>query len=287
MLVAELDGVAGVVAALVAGHEVEGRGDQVDDLPLPFVAPLAADDGDGGAFDAFHRSSLPERECENARAWPTTSLLTGDALTLDDLVEVARRGREGDARAGSPGAGSTRPAPSSTGRCAENRVVYGVTTGFGKFADVVIPREKLATLQLNLVREPRGGRRGASPGGGRPCPDAPPGELSRERLLRACGRETLETLLALLNAGIHPVVPSQGSVGASGDLAPLAHLALAVIGEGEVFVGGKRRPAAGALRAAGIAPVTLRGEGRAGPDQRDADDDRRRRPRADAAGARS
>ena len=84
--------------------------------------------------------------------------------------------------------------------------------------------------------------------------------------------ETLEALLALLNRGVHPRVPSRGSVGASGDLAPLAHLALVLIGEGEADVGraAAREPAAAALRRAGLAPVTLGAEGRAGAHQRHA-----------------
>jgi histidine ammonia-lyase len=182
-------------------------------------------------------------------------LLTGDTLTLEALVAVARRG----AKAALAPAARGRVAASRAvidRAVAEDRVVYGVTTGFGKFADVVIPRDRLAALQLNLVRS-------HAAGVGEPLP----GEVVRAlMLLRAnclakgfsgVRPETLEALLELLNAGIHPVVPSLGSVGASGDLAPLAHLALSLIGEGEVAVLGVRQPAAEALRSAGIAPVTL------------------------------
>src|SRR5262245_52875401 len=135
-------------------------------------------------------------------------------------------------------------------------VVYGVTTGFGNFADVVIPRERLRELQLNLLRS-------HAAGVGEPLGAA---ETRALMLLRAnvlakgysgVRPQTLELLLAALNAGILPVVPSQGSVGASGDLAPLAHLGLALAGEGECVVDGRRVSAADALKQAGLAPATL------------------------------
>ncbi len=131
-----------------------------------------------------------------------------------------------------------------------------MTTGFGKFADVVIPHGKLAELQRNLVRS-------HAAGVGEPIPEEAVRALM---LLRAnclakgysgVRRATLEALVALLNADVHPVIPSQGSVGASGDLAPLAHLALALVGEGEVVYRGKRHGAAEALREAGLAPAVL------------------------------
>jgi histidine ammonia-lyase len=137
----------------------------------------------------------------------------------------------------------------------EDRVVYGVTTGFGKFADVVIPREKLSELQANLVRS-------HAAGVGEPIPRRAVRALM---LLRAnclakgfsgVRRPTLELLLGMLAAGVHPVVPAQGSVGASGDLAPLAHLARALLGEGHVEYQGKRTGAADALREAGLRPVS-------------------------------
>src|SRR5262245_20234664 len=135
-------------------------------------------------------------------------------------------------------------------------VVYGVDTGFGNFASVVIPRERLGELQLNLVRSHA---LGVGPPLGEP-------ETRAMMALRAnvlakglsgVRLETLELLLEMLNRGVHPLVPSQGSVGASGDLAPLAHLALALVGEGRVRDGDALRPAAEALRAAGLRPVSL------------------------------
>ena len=134
--------------------------------------------------------------------------------------------------------------------------VYGVTTGFGKFADVPIPPDRIEALQRNLIRS-------HAAGVGAPLPDAAVRAMIALRV-NALARgfsgirvPTVESLLEMLAADILPIVPSQGSVGASGDLAPLAHLALALIGEGRVRVGGREGPAAAALRRARIRPVTL------------------------------
>jgi histidine ammonia-lyase len=139
---------------------------------------------------------------------------------------------------------------------ARNEVAYGVTTGFGKLSDVAIPPDKLAALQVNLVRS-------HAAGVGAPLPRR---EVRAMMLLRANvlakgfsgARAALpELLCAMLNADLWPVVPEQGSVGASGDLAPLAHLALALIGEGELFCGTRRGDAATLLKEAGLEPVVL------------------------------
>jgi len=134
--------------------------------------------------------------------------------------------------------------------------VYGVNTGFGKLASVRIPDADLAVLQRNIVLS-------HAAGVGEPLP------LPVVRLVLALkmtslaqgasgiGRATLELLEALLRADILPVIPAQGSVGASGDLAPLAHMALALIGEGEVFARGVRMASRDALAAAGLQPATL------------------------------
>ncbi|MCS6818124.1 MAG: histidine ammonia-lyase [Blastocatellia bacterium] len=136
------------------------------------------------------------------------------------------------------------------------RVVYGVNTGFGKLSGVTIPQEATRRLQLNLVRS-------HAAGVGEPLGEAETRAmmLARANVL-AKGYSgvrpvVVETLVGMLNAGIHPIVPSRGSVGASGDLAPLAHLALAMIGEGEVLYRGERRKAHEALMEAGIAPLQL------------------------------
>lgn len=134
---------------------------------------------------------------------------------------------------------------------AAGETVYGVNTGFGKLSDVRIPPERLGELQVNLVRSHAGGV-------GQPLSEA---ETRAMLLLRAnvlvkgfsgVRPELPELLVAMLNAGIHPVIPEKGSVGASGDLAPLAHLALVVIGEGETFYRGERMHGSEALRHAGL-----------------------------------
>jgi histidine ammonia-lyase len=139
---------------------------------------------------------------------------------------------------------------------AEGRTVYGVTTGFGDLADVRIEPGQTAELQRNLVRS-------HAAGVGDPLPD----EVVRAMLLlRANGLavglsgvrpELVELLCRMLNAGVHPVVPSRGSVGASGDLAPLAHVALVLIGEGEAAAPTGRVRGDEALRSAGLAPIEL------------------------------
>jgi histidine ammonia-lyase len=139
---------------------------------------------------------------------------------------------------------------------AAGETVYGVNTGFGKLSDVRIPAGKLAELQTNLVRS-------HSAGVGQPLSEP---EVRAMLLLRAnvlakgfSGNRPalLQLLVSLLNAGVHPVIPEKGSVGASGDLAPLAHLALVVIGEGEAFFRGERIAGAEALRRAGLQPIQL------------------------------
>jgi histidine ammonia-lyase len=135
-------------------------------------------------------------------------------------------------------------------------VIYGINTGFGALSDVTIPPEKLRELQVNLVRS-------HSCGVGEPLSEH---VVRAMMVLRAnvlakgysgCRTAVIETLIQMLNAGVHPVVPSRGSVGASGDLAPLAHLAQVVIGEGQAFYKGQRTAGGEAMRQAGIEPVTL------------------------------
>ncbi|HKE06958.1 MAG TPA: histidine ammonia-lyase [Candidatus Acidoferrum sp.] len=137
-----------------------------------------------------------------------------------------------------------------------NETAYGINTGFGKLASVRISPEQVRQLQVNLVRS-------HSCGVGTPLSIA---ETRAMMLLRANALAkglsgvrpvVVETLCAMLNAGVHPVIPSQGSVGASGDLAPLAHLAHVVIGEGEAFLKQERLPGGTAMQRAGIAPVAL------------------------------
>jgi histidine ammonia-lyase len=139
---------------------------------------------------------------------------------------------------------------------ASGKVVYGVNTGFGKLADVRISSGQLERLQLNLLRS-------HACGVGRPFAE----DVVRAMLLlranvlatghAGCRPLVVERILELLEAQVHPVVPSRGSVGASGDLAPLAHLALVLVGEGEAVVDGERIAGAEALARAGIEPLHL------------------------------
>jgi histidine ammonia-lyase len=184
-------------------------------------------------------------------------LILGDRpLTITDIAEVARRGRRvvlgADARR------RLDEARAVVDRIlAEDRVVYGVTTGFGQLATTRIPVDQVRRLQLNLVRS-------HAVGVGEP--------LARDVVRAAMLLRTstiakgysgvrarvLETLCAMLNEDLVPWVPSRGSLGASGDLAPSAHLVLAMLGEGELLTAdGGRAPAGPALAAAGIAPVAL------------------------------
>ncbi|WP_164667513.1 histidine ammonia-lyase [Virgibacillus doumboii] len=138
----------------------------------------------------------------------------------------------------------------------EKKTMYGINTGFGKFSDVVIEEDDLEDLQLNLIHS-------HACGVGDPFSE----KISRAMLLLRANAlikgysgvrpALIKQFIELLNAGIHPVVPQQGSLGASGDLAPLSHLALALLGEGEVFYNGKRMETANALTDAGIKPLTL------------------------------
>jgi len=118
-----------------------------------------------------------------------------------------------------------------------NEVVYGINTGFGALSEVTIPADELRELQLNLVRS-------HACGVGAPLPETVVRAIMLHRAnvlakgFSGCRQMVIETLIAMLNGGAHPIIPSRGSVGASGDLAPLAHLALVTIGEGEAIFRG-------------------------------------------------
>jgi histidine ammonia-lyase len=190
-------------------------------------------------------------------------LLDGDTLTIEEVLAVSR------------GLGRAEIAPAARERVRRARALvdarledgeahYGINTGFGTLAEVRIERSDLERLQRNLVLS-------HAAGVGRPLPLD---ETRALMLLRAnvlakgvsgIREETLDLLVAMLERGVVPVVPERGSVGASGDLAPLAHLALVLIGEGEAFLieaGGAaaepaRLPGREALRRVGLAPVVL------------------------------
>ncbi|MCL6565316.1 MAG: histidine ammonia-lyase [Acidobacteriia bacterium] len=186
----------------------------------------------------------------------TTVSLTGNDLTLEQLEQVvwshARVVLAPEARQRMEASRAVVEHMLASG----NAAIYGINTGFGELATVRISADQVRQLQLNLVRS-------HACGVGPPLSEA---EVRAMMLLRAntlakgysgVRPVVVETLCAMLNAGVHPVVPAQGSVGASGDLAPLAHLALVVIGEGEAFFGMGRMPGGEALRRARIAPLVL------------------------------
>ena len=186
----------------------------------------------------------------------TAVQLTGDNLTIDDVWAVA-----------------VDRAPAALGSGARERIVrarelveraahgtnehtYGINTGFGRFVSRSIPEELTGELQLRLLRS-------HACGVGEPYPDQ---VVRAAMLLRAnalakgfsgARPQTVELLIECLNRGVLPHVPSRGSVGASGDLAPLAHLALPLVGEGEAWVGETRMDGAAALAAVGLAPIVL------------------------------
>ena len=184
--------------------------------------------------------------------------LGDDPLTLEVLADVARGGRRvviGDrARAQMARSRAVVDEVVKGGDAAP--AVYGVNTGFGALAEVRISAAEVARLQQNLVRSH------ASGVGAPLARDAVRGMMLLRAAVLATGRSGARTiccerLCELLEAGVHPVIPARGSVGASGDLAPLAHLALGMIGEGAAEYRGETLPAAEALRLAGIAPLVL------------------------------
>ena len=181
-------------------------------------------------------------------------VLDGESLTLEAVEAVADGA---SCTLHRRALGRVRQARRTVERAARGgAAVYGVNTGFGHLAQVRIAPGDLEALQLNLLRS-------HAAGVGDPLP---------ERVVRAVlalranclarghsgiRPETLDLLLGMLARGVHPVIPERGSVSASGDLAPLAHLALVLVGEGEAWVGGRRLPGAAALRRARLAPVRL------------------------------
>jgi histidine ammonia-lyase len=187
-------------------------------------------------------------------------LLGVDGMTLEDLVAIAREGsgirlkRESEERI-------TRARELVKKWVRQGKTIYGVTTGFGALSDVVISREDTERLQENIIMSHSAGV----------------GDFLDEETVRAVialrikelarghsgiRLETVHRLQELLNRGIYPVVPEKGSVGASGDLAPLAHLSLVLLGRGEAFYRGQRMPGGEALKREGIQPLRLEaGEG--------------------------
>jgi histidine ammonia-lyase len=182
-------------------------------------------------------------------------VLSGDRLTLAEVglasrgplrVELAPKARE-----------RVRAARKLVDGIAESGTpTYGINTGFGTLAEVSIPKADLRKLQRNLILS-----HSAGIGAPLPLPEVRALMLLRANVLAGgysgIRESTLDLLLQMLQRDVIPVVPEKGSVGASGDLAPLAHLALVLIGEGEAFLGGQRLPGRDALARAGLSPVVL------------------------------
>ena len=205
------------------------------------------------------------RQAGIPRSWRATprpvqaSFRLGDEpLTLEALAQVARGGRRVEI-------GSRARAAMARARAVVDEVVaggdrapavYGVNTGFGALAEVRISADQVVRLQQNLVRSH------ASGVGAPLAREAVRGMMLLRAAVLATGRSgaravCCERLCEMLDAGVHPVIPARGSVGASGDLAPLAHLALGMIGEGFAEYRGETMAAAAALRSAGLQPLVL------------------------------
>lgn len=186
-------------------------------------------------------------------------VIDGNNLTFEDVLAVAY-GKPGEPRvvlSDAAKANVNRASAAVDTLLERGEVAYGITTGFGAFKDKIISREQVEQLQRNIVVS-------HAVGVGDPF-DTP--TVRAIMLIRAntlarghsgIRLETLELILELLNRGIHPVIPKKGSLGASGDLAPLAHFACVLIGEGKAEFGGKIVAGADALKAAGLSPVTLK-----------------------------
>ncbi|MBQ9422417.1 MAG: histidine ammonia-lyase [Pyramidobacter sp.] len=182
-------------------------------------------------------------------------ILNGHSLTLEQLINVSRCGATVRLSEESVSL-INRASGLIENWVANNRVVYGVTTGFGDLATVKVDAARTRLLQENLIRS-------HAVGVGVPLPEDAVRAIMLLRLNGLiCGHsgitlETLTQLVNFINLGITPVVPEQGSVGASGDLCPLSHIAAAMLGEGDVFYKGERLPALEALTRAGLKPVRL------------------------------
>jgi len=181
--------------------------------------------------------------------------LTGNTLTLEDVYRVLYQ--KVSVQASEESLQKVEHSRRAVEKIVKGeKVVYGITTGFGKFSEVLIHKEDVEDLQHNLIHS-------HACGVGEPFPEI----VSRAMLLFRANALlkgfsgvrpiVIKRLIQLINAEIHPVVPQQGSLGASGDLAPLSHLALVLLGEGEAFYQGKRVDAIHALRQAGIEPLRL------------------------------
>ncbi len=184
--------------------------------------------------------------------------LNGEGLTIEQVILVA------NGKPGNPVVVLSQEARNKVGRAAlavekmvsEGQIAYGITTGFGAFKDKLIPKDQAALLQRNILVSHAVGT-----GEVFDIPTTRAIMLIRANTLArgfsGIRLETLELLLEMLNRGVHPRIPSKGSLGASGDLAPLAHMSLVIIGEGEANFQGQIFPGDMALEMAGLSPVVL------------------------------
>lgn len=182
-------------------------------------------------------------------------ILNGKGLKPEELVNFTRNG--GEIALSAESGERISKAEQFVQKVVENKqVVYGITTGFGKFSDVVISKEETAALQANLIMS-------HSCGVGEPLPEDVVLGIMVLRInnfangLSGIRLRTVETLMEMVNKRVIPVIPEKGSLGASGDLAPLSHMVLVLIGKGEAFYRGKRMTGAQAMKEAGIASVEL------------------------------
>lgn len=190
--------------------------------------------------------SNPESEIE----------IDGDHLTIDQVVQVARHHAKVTLASQARNA-LTQSAKKIQDLVSKDNPIYGINTGFGPLRDEKIDRTQVETLQINLIRS-------HAVGTGNPFPE----EIVRAAMLIRANTIAkahsgarpliLETLLHMLNKGVTPVVPEKGSVGASGDLAPLSHLTLVLMGEGEAYYNKERMSGKKAMEKAGITPITLK-----------------------------
>jgi len=181
--------------------------------------------------------------------------INGEKLTIEDVVAVARKNEK---------VTIPREVKEKVAKCRQileelvkkKKIVYGVTTGFGALGSLIISLEDVKELQSNLIRS-------HSAGVGKPLDR----DVTRALMLLRANTlakgnsgvriETLETLVQMINKKVHPIIPEKGSVGASGDLAPLSHMTLVIMGEGEAESNGKRMSGKQAMKLAGIKPIKL------------------------------
>jgi histidine ammonia-lyase len=188
-----------------------------------------------------------------------TVIIDGHSLTVQDVIDVAKATNDDHVSlklADAAVQAVSRSAKAVQELVQQKNTVYGITTGFGAFCKTTIPTNDLNTLQRNIVRS-------HAAGVGKPLDiDAVRAMMLIRANTLASGYsgirlETLQLLLQMIERGIHPIVPRQGSLGASGDLAPLAHMSLVMIGEGKAIVNGETMSGNEALKSVGLEPVEL------------------------------